>query len=206
LKNNTLLSEPLGFPRISEAVTLVSGLPRSGTSMMMRMLAAGGMPIVTDNIRRADEDNPGGYFELEKVKQLENGDGWLGRETGKAIKVIATLLPMLPKNVFYYVIFMQRHMKEILASQRKMLERRGTAAEADVPDDIMAAKYEQYLRTTYHWLGRQRHFHVLYIHYNELLQDPVGRAETVNAFLNNSLDVEKMVGVVEPALYRQRRG
>ncbi|MFW6237407.1 MAG: hypothetical protein ACOC3F_03390, partial [Desulfosudaceae bacterium] len=104
MKKNTQLTETYEIPPVSEAVTLVSGLPRSGTSMMMRMLAAGGMPVVTDNIRRANEDNPRGYYELEKIKQLEKDDTWLADEKGKVIKAISALLPQLPKNIFYYVI------------------------------------------------------------------------------------------------------
>ncbi|MFP4446958.1 MAG: sulfotransferase family protein [Desulfosudaceae bacterium] len=205
MKKNTQLTETYEIPPVSEAVTLVSGLPRSGTSMMMRMLAAGGMPVVTDNIRRANEDNPRGYYELEKIKQLEKDDTWLADEKGKVIKAISALLPQLPKNIFYYVIFMQRNMGEILASQRKMLERRGTVAESDVPDKIMAAKYEAYLEATCQWLERQAHFHVIYVQYNEILRDPLERAREVCAFLDNGLDPEKMARVVDPDLYRQRR-
>jgi len=204
LKTNTRLVDRSELPGISEAVTLVSGLPRSGTSMMMRMLAAGGMPVVTDNIREANEDNPNGYFELEKIKELDKDDTWLKNEKGKAIKAIAALLPQLPRNIFYYVIFMQRDMDEILASQRKMLERRGTADKADVSDDIMAAKYETYLKATCKWLEQQEHFHVIHVHYNGILRDPLGLAERINAFLGSSLDARKMAQVVDPNLYRQR--
>jgi len=206
LKKNTQLTETKEIPPVSEAVTLVSGLPRSGTSMMMRMLAAGGMPVATDNIRRANEDNPRGYYELEKIKQLEKDNTWLADEKGKVIKAISALLPQLPDNIFYYVIFMRRNMGEILASQRKMLERRGTVAESDVPDEIMAAKYEAYLDATDRWLERQAHFHVTYVHYNKILRNPLERAREVCAFLNNGLDPEKMARVVDPDLYRQRRG
>jgi len=205
LKTNTRLSDRSELPGVSEAITLVSGLPRSGTSMMMRMLAAGGMPVVTDNIREANEDNPNGYFELEKIKELEKDDSWLKDEKGKAIKAIAALLPQLPKDLFYYVIFMQRNMAEILASQQKMLERRGTAEKSDVPDEIMAAKYETYLKATCKWIEQQENFHVIYVHYNEILRDPLGLAGKIDAFLGNGLDVEKMARVVDSSLYRQRR-
>lgn len=204
MKTNTPPYEQAGIPPVSEAVTLVSGLPRSGTSMMMRMLAAGGMPVVTDNIRQANQDNPNGYYEIEKIKQLKKDDTWLINEKGKAVKAVSALLPELPQNIFYYVIFMQRNMDEILASQQKMLERRGTAEISDVSDDIMAAKYEKYLKATCQWLDRQAHFHVIYVHYNEILRDPLTHAQNVSAFLGNDLDAEKMAQAVDPDLYRQR--
>ncbi|MCF8035303.1 MAG: sulfotransferase [Desulfobacteraceae bacterium] len=197
--------EGLQRPPVSEAVTLVSGLPRSGTSMMMRMLAAGGMHIVTDNIRRPNADNPNGYFELEKIKELENDASWLRDEKGRAIKAISAFLPMLPKNSFYYVIFMQRHMDEILASQKKMLERRGAdKGDEGVSDERMATKYQSYLEATYKWLRQQDHFHVLYVHYSNVLQDPLGQARGVNAFLQHTLDPGEMATAVDPDLYRQR--
>ncbi|MDY6823090.1 MAG: sulfotransferase [Thermodesulfobacteriota bacterium] len=205
MKTNMQPHEQSKIPSVSESITLVSGLPRSGTSMMMRMLAAGGMPIATDNIRKANEDNPNGYYEIEKIKHLDEDDTWLYDEKGNVIKAIAALLPMLPKDIFYYVIFIQRHMAEILASQKKMLERRGTVAESDVPDHIMAAKYESYLKATYKWLERQDHFHVMYVHFNDILQDPLTHARNVRAFLGNGIDVEKMAQVVDAKLYRQRR-
>ncbi len=205
MKSNTQLSDPYEIPPVSDAITLVSGLPRSGTSMMMRMLAAGGMPVVTDNIRQANEDNPNGYYELEKIKQLEADDTWLMAEKGKVIKAISALLPMLPKDIFYYVIFMQRNMEEILASQQKMLARRGTTTEAGVPDEVMAAKYEKYLAATYRWLEGQPHFHVIYVHYSDILSAPLDKAQEVSSFLGNGLDVEKMAAMVDSNLYRQRK-
>src|SRR5262245_30589474 len=110
---------------ISDVVTIVSGLPRSGTSMMMKMLEAGGLDPVTDNIRTADEDNPKGYYELEKVMELKNDKSWVPDAKGKVIKVISALLQDLPGDHAYRVVFMQRNMHEVLASQRQMLIRRG---------------------------------------------------------------------------------
>lgn len=205
MKTNMQRSEQAGLPPVSDAITLVSGLPRSGTSMMMRMLAAGGMPITTDNIRKANVDNPNGYYEIEKIKTLEEDNTWVYDEKGNVIKAVAALLPMLPKDIFYYVIFMQRHMTEILASQKKMLERRGTVAESDVPDPVMAATYEAYLKATYKWLEQQHHFHVVYVNFNDIFQDPLTHARDISAFLGQDLDVEKMAKVVDAKLYRQRR-
>lgn len=191
-------------PPASDRIVIVSGLPRSGTSMMMRMLADGGMPVCTDNIRKANEDNPDGYFELEKIKRLDKDTSWLKNERGRAIKAISTLLPMLPADIHYDVIFMQRHMMEILASQQKMLRNRGVTDD-QIPDAVMATKYRAYLAATYRWLEKQPHFNVLYVHYNKVLQDPWHQSQRVNAFLDNRLAVEEMVHTVDSRLYRRRK-
>lgn len=195
---------PSAITPVNASITVVSGLPRSGTSMMMRMLAAGGMEICTDNIRKANEDNPNGYFELEKIKHLDADSTWLDREKGKAVKAVSALLPMLPKDIFYYVIFMRRKMTEILASQKKMLERRGVTDD-NIPDSVMAAKYESYLDATFSWIEKQKQMKVLYIHYHEVVNSPWREAQRVNGFLGGCLDVPRMVEAVDPNLYRQRK-
>ncbi|HSM56205.1 MAG TPA: sulfotransferase domain-containing protein [Candidatus Sulfomarinibacteraceae bacterium] len=188
-----------------ETVVVVSGLPRSGTSMMMKMLEAGGIPPLTDEIREADKDNPKGYYEFERVKQLDKGDTeWLPRAKDKAVKVISALLQHLPGDYRYRVIFMQRHMPEILASQRKMLAHRGEEADK-MDDERMAELFEKHLEKVSGWLAQQPNFDVLYVHYSDALRDPQTAAESVNDFLQQDLDVERMVGVVDPNLYRNRR-
>jgi len=188
----------------SETITIVSGLPRSGTSMMMKMLEAGGLPVLTDEIRTADEDNPRGYYEFERVKQIETDKAWLPEARGKAVKMIAALLKHLPADYHYQVIFMQRKMKEILASQRQMLIRRGEPTDM-VSDERMAALFEKHVQQVQHWLAEQPNLDVLYVHYNHVLADPLPHARRINDFLGGTLDVERMVAVVEPGLYRQRR-
>src|SRR5215468_11569905 len=126
-----------------QPLVIVSGLPRSGTSMMMKMLAAGGIEPLTDNIRTADEDNPKGYFELERVKQIESDKAWLEDARSRVVKLISALLKHLPPSYQYKVIFMRRAMSEILASQRKMLMRRGEPADK-VPDEKMAAMFNKH--------------------------------------------------------------
>ena len=106
-------------------ITIVSGLPRSGTSMMMRMLEAGGMPVITDNLRTADDDNPRGYFEFEPAKKTKDDPSWLNAAEGKAVKMIYKLLYDLPDRLEYRVLIMRRNMQEVLTSQRKMLDRMG---------------------------------------------------------------------------------
>lgn len=189
----------------AKEIVVVSGLPRSGTSMMMKMLEAGGIPPLTDEIREADADNPRGYYEFERVKKLEKGDTeWLPQADKKAVKVISALLKHLPDTHTYRVIFMQRHMPEILASQRKMLVHRGEDAES-MDDERMAELFARHLADVQQQLARRENMDVLYVHYSEALQDPQTAAEQVAAFLGRELDVERMVGVVDPKLYRNRR-
>jgi hypothetical protein len=189
----------------TKAIVVVSGLPRSGTSMMMKMLEAGGIPPLTDEIREADADNPRGYFEFERVKKLEKGDiAWLPQAEDKAVKVISALLKHLPDTYDYKIIFMQRHMPEILASQRKMLVHRGED-DKRMDDERMAELFKRHLDAVQQQLAQQENMDVLYVHYSEALQDPQTAAEAVVRFLGRELDVERMVGVVDPALYRNRR-
>jgi hypothetical protein len=187
----------------NQTITIVSGLPRSGTSMMMKMLAAGGLEPLTDNIRAADEDNPKGYFEFERVKQIENDKAWLEEARGRVVKLISALLRHLPPSYNYKVVFMRRAMPEILASQRQMLIRRGEPADA-VPDDKMAAMFNKHVTQVESWLGAQPNIEVLYISYNDVMKDSRAHAERINTFLGGSLRVDEMVSVVDRALYRQQ--
>jgi hypothetical protein len=187
----------------NETITIVSGLPRSGTSMMMKMLAAGGLEPLTDNIRTADEDNPKGYFEFERVKQIEKDKAWLEDARGRVVKLISALLKHLPPSYNYKVVFMRRAMPEILASQRQMLIRRGEPADS-VPDDKMAAMFNKHVAQVEAWLAAQPNIEVLYISYNEVMKDARAHAERIDTFLGSSLSVDDMVGVVDRALYRQQ--
>jgi Sulfotransferase domain len=188
----------------NETITIVSGLPRSGTSMMMKMLEAGGLQALTDNIRAADEDNPRGYFEFERVKQIENDKTWLEDARSRVVKLISALLKHLPPYYNYKVIFMRRAMPEILASQRQMLIRRGEPADA-VPDDKMAAMFEKHVAQVESWLATQPNIETIYVSYNEVMKDARPHAELINRFLGGTLNVDSMVGVTDAALYRQRR-
>src|SRR6185503_12923461 len=187
----------------NQPIAIVSGLPRSGTSMMMKMLAAGGLEPLTDNIRTADEDNPKGYFEFERVKQIENDKAWLEEARGRVVKLISALLKHLPASYNYKVLFMRRAMPEILASQRQMLIRRGEPADS-VPDDRMAAMFEKHLAQIESWLAAQPNIETIYVSYNEVMNDSRQHAEQINTFLGDSLNVEAMSGVVDRALYRQK--
>jgi ABC-type nitrate/sulfonate/bicarbonate transport system substrate-binding protein len=191
-------------PTSQEVVTVVSGLPRSGTSMMMKMLDAGGIPPLTDEIRTADKDNPKGYYEYERVKKLDEGDTeWVEQAQGKAVKVISALLKYLPQDYTYKVIFMLRNMDEILASQRQMLMRRGEPSDS-VSDEELAELFRKHLAQIQAWIDEQPNAEAIYVSYNEVVEDPLEQARTVNRFLGDRLDVEHMVQVVDEALYRQR--
>jgi hypothetical protein len=186
-------------------ITIVSGLPRSGTSMMMKMLEAGGLPPLTDNLRLADDDNPKGYYEFERVKKMPDGDtSWVGEAQGKAVKVISALLEHLPSEYSYRVLFMERKVEEILASQKQMLIRSGKPT-GEVTDEQLAEMYGKHLDKVTTWLAEQPNFSVLYLDYGAMLAEPEKYAEQVNDFVGSPLDVDKMAGVVDPELYRQRK-
>lgn len=193
-------------PASADPVVVVSGLPRSGTSLMMNMLQAGGIPIVTDELRIADDDNPKGYFELEQVKQLSKGDvAWVSGAHGKAVKVISALLEHLPGSSAYKIVFMRRRLPEVLASQRKMLERRGEPTDA-VPDAMMASLFEKHLTKIEGWLAEQPNMSVLYVPYHEVAEQPERHVDSIISFLGLPLDRAKMLEAVDPSLYRNRGG
>ena len=173
--------------------------------MMMKMLEAGGIPPVTDNLRTADEDNPKGYYEFERVKQLPKGDvAWLPDAQGKVVKVIAALLPHLPGGYHSRVVFIQRAMPEVLASQRQMLIRRGEDPNK-IPDDVIAKLFEKHLKQVNEWVSQQPNVERLDVNYNEMLKNPQPFIEQIDTFLGGQLDRAKMAAVVDPALHRQRK-
>ena len=189
---------------INGEITVVSGLPRSGTSMMMQMLEAGGMEIFTDNERRPDESNPKGYFEHGAVKNLAKNKSWLPGANGKAVKVIAHLLPHLPKNFRYRVIFMERDLLEVVRSQQRMLSRNGKkTGEGTLPLGLVK-KYEATLAKTKEWAGRQPNVDILFVGYKDAAVSPFSAAVRVSDFLDSGLAPEKMAGAMDTKLYRER--
>lgn len=172
---------------------------------MQRMLEAGGIEPLTDEIRTADENNPRGYYEYERVKKLKDGDtGWLNLAQGKSVKIISALLEYLPEEYLYRVLFMRRNMDEILASQNKMLVDRGEPTDK-VSDEQMAQLYKDHLQKVGAWLENQNNFNVLYIDYNRLLQDPTEPLAQIRKFLDKSVKVDEMAKVIDSNLYRQRK-
>jgi Sulfotransferase domain len=190
-----------------EPILVVSGLPRSGTSMLMKMLEAGGMPMMTDRERVADIDNPKGYFEFERIKHLEKeGDKSYIREArGKALKVISFLIKDLPDDNDYKVIFMRRDLDEVLASQNKMIQRLQTA-DSSAAEAAMKEAYRNDIVRTRLLCQKRPNFELIEIHYKRAIEDPAATARSVNAFVGGQLDEAAMREAVDGSLYRNRIG
>jgi hypothetical protein len=187
-----------------EPVYIISGLPRSGTSMMMQILQAGGLEVLTDHVRTADEDNPKGYYEFERVKKLKDGDThWVKEAQGKVVKIISALLEYLPKDQNYKTIFMLRDFDEILASQKQMLIRRGEPTDK-VSDEALSATFQKHLSAVKTWLAQQQNMEVFFANYKDLLQNPEPFLVEVVAFLDIPLDKQAMLEIPDRKLYRQR--
>lgn len=185
-------------------IMIVSGLPRSGTSMMMRMLEAGGLPVLSDNLRRADQDNPRGYYEFEPVKAIQRDTSWLVDARGKVVKVVSMLLYHLPPEYPYTIVFMQRDLGEILASQNAMLRRSGKDEAARPSGEVMALKFREHLDRLEAWLAKQDNIVVFHVSYNEVLADPDRLIAALNTFIGGRLNEERAAGAVEPGLHHQR--
>ena len=192
-------SSPTGDP----VITVVSGLPRSGTSLAMQMLEAGGMPVLRDQTRQADEDNPRGYHEYERVKSLGQDSSWMSLAAGKAVKVVSMLLYHLPTGHEYKVVFAERKLDEVLASQAAMLARRG-AGDPGPGDAEMKLHFEQHLSKVKQWLSEQGNIDVLYCRHSDLLAHPTESAAQIAAFIARDLDIERMAAAVDPVLHRQK--
>ena len=184
-------------------IVIVSGLPRSGTSMMMKMLTEGGLSAVVDSLRQADEDNPNGYFEIEASKALKDGDKkWLYDAQGKVVKVISYLLEFLPDDLSYDIIFMEREIGEILASQQKMLQRRNEKSTHS--DAEMEAQFREHLRAVKYWAARKTNMRILFVKYSEMVKDPESLCKSIADFLEIPLDLQAMQSVPSQSLYRNR--
>jgi hypothetical protein len=186
-----------------EFITVVSGLPRSGTSLMMQMLQAGGLPALTDGLRAADENNQRGYLEYEPVKRLRVDRSWLPQARGKAVKIIHLLLRdlLLDGSVQYRIVFMQRPTDEVIASQQSMLQREGKSG-AD--PEVLKKAFESQLTQLRTWLAGEANVAVLPVPYHRVIGQPELVAEELAAFLGLPLDTAAMVQAVDPALHRQR--
>jgi len=184
-------------------ITIVSGLPRSGTSLMMQMLVAGGMTPLADGERAADADNPRGYLEWERIKTLPNDPACIAAAEGKVVKVISKLLLALPPGHNYRVVFMERPMPEVLASQAKMLERRGVT-NSPAADQAMAAAFERHLQEVFAWLDKTPRVKSLRLRYQAVLREPAAAADQLEQFLGAHLDAAAMTQAVDASLYRNR--
>ncbi len=184
-------------------ITIVSGLPRSGTSLMMQMLDAGGLPVLSDGERKPDPDNPKGYLEWERIKQLPKNPSLIAEAEGKVVKVISQLILSLPSGHEYRIVFMQRPLPEVLKSQDEMLRRRGNA---DLVADNSAIEefFHRHLIEVNQWLAGRANIKVTRVHYHRVLREPKAVAEEVAAFLEIPLDIDAMFGQVDGTLYRNR--
>ncbi len=186
-------------------ITIVSGLPRSGTSLMMQMLVAGGMTPLSDGERAADADNPRGYLEWERVKTLPNDPACIAEAEGRLVKVISRLLLSLPPGHDYRVIFMERPLTEVLASQDQMMRRRGTYKEGANPAAIAAA-FQKHLRDVYAWMDGKSYVKSIRVAYHDTLKEPERISQNIAEFLGIPLNVEAMTAQVDASLYRNRNG
>lgn len=183
-------------------IAIVSGLPRSGTSLLMQMLNAGGYPVLCDDQRRADEDNPRGYFEDARVRRLEHDNSWLAEAEGKALKVVSPLLSALPRGFTYRLLFVQRALDEVLRSQAQMLARSGRGDAGQ--DSAMRTHFERHLHAVETWIVQQPHISRLTLNHSEIMAAPLHAAEQVAQFLESDLNLDRMAAIVDPALHRQR--
>jgi hypothetical protein len=183
-------------------VYVVSGAPRSGTSMLMRMLAEGGGNILADAQRPADSDNPRGYFELEAVKGTATDTSWTAQANGRIVKVISWLLPHLPSSLEYRVLFMHRNLEQVVRSQRAMLAR--LAPTLDQSDEDARRALVDHLAEIAIWLESAPHIRILGVSYERVLFEPEPQVARILAFLELDLDASAMVRAIEPALRRQR--
>ena len=184
-------------------ITIVSGLPRSGTSLMMQMLDAGGLPVLSDGERQPDTDNPKGYLEWERIKQLQKDPSLIAEAEGKVVKVISEFIRSLPSDHDYRIVFMQRPLPEVLKSQDEMLRRRGNT-ELVTDNSAVEEFFQRDLIEVNKWLAGQANMQVLRVHYHRVLREPKAVAEEVAAFLQVPLDIETMVRQVDGSLYRNR--
>ncbi len=187
---------------MAQGIIIVSGLPRSGTSLMMQMLVNGGAAVVTDGIRSADADNPKGYYEFEQVKTIKRDASWLPATRGKAFKMVSQLLYDLPPSETYRIVFMERDLEETLLSQEKMLTRLGRTA---APREQMKRAYALHLERLHEWLSLQGNIKVFLVRYNDLVERPREQTERVREFIGGKLDIEAMVKTVDLSLYRNRK-
>lgn len=185
-------------------ITIVSGVPRSGTSLMMQMLIAGGMTPLADGARAADISNPRGYFEWEKAKSLPREPGLIAEAEGKVVKIISTLLPSLPNTFPYKIIFMERSLAEVMASQAVMIQKLGTPG-ASLSSEGMVRALKSHVNQVKATVGLRPEMSLCWIDHHQVITYPDTAAASLRQFLGVPLDLQAMASQVELSLYRQRQ-
>ncbi len=188
-----------------DTITIVSGLPRSGTSMMMEMLEKGGITPLTDKVRRPDEDNPKGYYEYERVKALPEDTGWLEEAKGRSVKVLGEQIKHVPEGYDYKVVFMERDLDEMIESQTKMLKRKGKDPD-DISKEELKKTFKDYRKILKQQIASHPGMDVIYVSYNDMISNPELVIESVSAFFDRKLNTTEMLSVVDEDLYRNRLG
>lgn len=187
---------------LDSEIIIVSGLPRSGTSLMMQMLHMAGIPVLTDELRTADVDNPLGYFEFERTKKTHDDASWLVEARGQAVKVISQLLYDLPSTEHYRVLFMRREMEEVLDSQEEMLKRLGRTP---APREQIRPAFELHVQKLMDWIQRQSHLELLEVCFNKLIEQPDPEVRRIASFLDGVPEPNQLVQALDPSLYRNRK-
>jgi hypothetical protein len=195
--------DPENEPSVRPLI-VVSGLPRSGTSLLMAMLKAGGVALVTDALRTPDEDNPNGYFELEAVKRLRSDQSWITGALGKAVKIVVPVVLSLPPSIPVRVLFLERNITEVIASQAAMLARKGV--KPVLPAEKLQVVFQAQVDLAKRSLESRPSCRLLVLNHRRMLEDPLAAATSVGDFLQLPLDVKAMAATVNPGLYRQRSG
>ena len=186
-------------------ITIVSGLPRSGTSVMMQMIAAGGLEPLIDGVRAPDPDNPRGYYEFERVKQIKSDKAWLHEAKGRVVKMVHLLLLDLPTldGVNYSIVFMRRDLDEVLASQAAMLKRLGRPT-APLPPAQLKSIYLKQIEQVHAHIASRSDMRMIEVQYRDVVREPEKLAAVLDAFLGGSMNTPAMAAAVDPTLYRNK--
>ncbi len=189
----------------SRDVVIVAGLPRSGTSMLMQLVHAGGLLALTDGRRLADSDNPRGYFEFEQATRISTDASWLPLARGKVVKLALPLVRWLPPGEAYWLIIIERDVRQVIASQRRMLDRLGRGG-AVLSEPALAAEYARQREQVRQWVDSRTDVAVLSVRYDQVLADPRRVAAQVAEFVGRPFDVAAAAAAVDPSLQRQFAG
>ena len=184
--------------RIKGTVTIVCGLQRSGTSLIMQMLEAGGVQVMKSDHKPADIHNPKGYYELSEAQLLAQGAGFLKHCTGKAVKVYAHFLPHLPPDYNYKIIYIHRDVYEIIKSQNIMGGNTGAAHFST------AQALENRREKALGWIRQTPGISLLELDYREVVNHPEIHAESIASFMESELNIHDMTMAVDKSLYRQK--